>query len=272
MYLSYEDRSLATASSSVLCPSSTRSQAIFNSSWSCSLTVTALKHVKLLVLNSKLHILHIMVVILKSLTYFLRIQHKLLGIPAPSERLALDVRTPATTSSPCALIKNSPISLFSPVAGSRVNATPVPDSSFKLPNTIGITLTAVPQEYGISLSRRYTFARGLSQERNTASIASFNCSTGSDGKSVPNWFLYSALNCSANSFKICCCQVNVVFNAFFFFHLVDELLEIFLTNFHNYVREHLDETSVGIIYETLECWIWVTSDHSCYYFVIQTKV
>ena len=41
-------------------------------------------------------------------------------------------------------------------------------------------------------------ARGLSHERNTASIASFNCSTGSDGKSVPNWFLYSALNCSAN--------------------------------------------------------------------------
>ena len=51
---------------------------------------------------------------------------------------------------------------------------------------IGITLTAVPQEYGISLSRRYTFARGLSQERNTASIASFNCSTGSDGKSLPS--------------------------------------------------------------------------------------
>ena len=28
------------------------------------------------------------------------------------------------------------MSFFSPVAGSRVNATPVPDSSFKLPNTI----------------------------------------------------------------------------------------------------------------------------------------
>ena len=37
-----------------------------------------------------------------------------------------------------------------------------------LPNAIICTLTAVPQEYGISLSRRYTFALGLSQERNTA--------------------------------------------------------------------------------------------------------
>ena len=63
---------------------------------------------------------------------------------------------------------------------------PAPELLFKLPNTIGITLTAVPHEYGISLSRRYTFARGLSHERKTASIASFNCSTGSEGNSVPN--------------------------------------------------------------------------------------
>ena len=32
---------------------------------SCSLTVTALKHVELLVLNGELHILHIMIVVLK---------------------------------------------------------------------------------------------------------------------------------------------------------------------------------------------------------------
>ena len=98
-------------------------------------------------------------------------------------------------------MRNSPISLFSPVAGSRVNATPVPELLFKLPNTIGITLTAVPHEYGISLSRRYTFARGLSHERKTASIASLSCSTGSDGKSSPSCFLYSALNCSARSLR-----------------------------------------------------------------------
>ena len=40
------------------------------SSRSGSLTVTALKHVKFFVLYSKLHILHIMVVILKDITYF----------------------------------------------------------------------------------------------------------------------------------------------------------------------------------------------------------
>ena len=111
--------------------------------------------------------------------------------------MCIGVRTPATTSSPCAFVRNSPNSPFSPVAGSRVNATPVPQSSPMLPNAIICTLTAVPQEYGISLSRRYTFARGLSQERNTAFTAPISCSFASDGKSVPIFSLYSALNCDA---------------------------------------------------------------------------
>ena len=64
------------------------------------------------------------------------------------------VRTPATTSSPCAFIRNSPNSFFSPVAGLRVKATPVPLSSPMLPNTIDWTLTAVPHEEGMSFMRR----------------------------------------------------------------------------------------------------------------------
>ncbi len=68
--------------------------------------------------------------------------------------IGIGVRTPATTSSPWAFMRNSPMSRFSPVAGSRVNATPVPELLFKLPNAIICTLTAVPQLYGMSLSRR----------------------------------------------------------------------------------------------------------------------
>src|SRR5580698_8714394 len=52
---------------------------------------------------------------------------------------------PATTSSPCALLRYSPKSTRSPVFGSRVKATPVPESSPIFPKTISITLTAVPQ-------------------------------------------------------------------------------------------------------------------------------
>ena len=55
------------------------------------------------------------------------------------------VRTPATTSSPWALMRYSPNRAFSPVAGLRVKATPVPEVGPKLPKTMDCTLTAVPQ-------------------------------------------------------------------------------------------------------------------------------
>ena len=46
------------------------------------------------------------------------------------------VLIPATTSSPCALIKYSPKKIFSPVDGSLVKQTPVPELSPVFPKTI----------------------------------------------------------------------------------------------------------------------------------------
>ena len=100
------------------------------------------------------------------------------------------------------MIKYSPYIPFSPVAGSRVNATPVPDVSPMLPNTIACTFTAVPQFPGISFILLYTIALGLSQLLNTALTAPINCSVGSCGNSSPFMFsLYTALNLFTNSFK-----------------------------------------------------------------------
>ena len=61
---------------------------------------------------------------------------KLSGISSTISAIFLGVRTPATTSSPCASIRYSPYRTFSPVAGSRVNATPVALFSPKFPNTM----------------------------------------------------------------------------------------------------------------------------------------
>ncbi len=66
-----------------------------------------------------------------------------------SSAIGSGVRMPATTSSPCALVRNSPYSSAVPVAGLRVNATPVAQSSPRLPNTIACTLTAVPIATGM---------------------------------------------------------------------------------------------------------------------------
>ena len=61
---------------------------------------------------------------------------------------------PATTSSPCAFSRYSPKTVRSPVAGSRVKATPVPESSPMLPYTIETTFTPVPRCSGIRLTLR----------------------------------------------------------------------------------------------------------------------
>ena len=64
------------------------------------------------------------------------------------------VRMPATTSSPWALGSHSPKKTLSPVAGSRVKATPVALCPPMLPKTMAWTLTAVPQSSGILFSLR----------------------------------------------------------------------------------------------------------------------
>ncbi len=70
----------------------------------------------------------------------------------------------------------------SPVAGSRVNATPVAEVSPMFPKTIRCTVTAVPKVSGIPYSLRYAAARSPIQESKTAPMASSSCSLGSSGK------------------------------------------------------------------------------------------
>ena len=111
------------------------------------------------------------------------------------------VRTPDTTSSPCAFTRKSPLGSGAPVISSRENATPVAQSSPLLPNTICCTFTAVPHSSGSRLMRRYSTARGPIQESNTARIACLSWSCGSWGKSSPVWSLKIPLNDSVSALR-----------------------------------------------------------------------
>ncbi len=71
-----------------------------------------------------------------------------------SSRMSRGVRTPLTTSSPCASGRKSPLGSGAPVTSSRVKTTPEPDVGPLLPKTICWTLTAVPQASGMRLMRR----------------------------------------------------------------------------------------------------------------------
>src|SRR2546422_491509 len=99
--------------------------------------------------------------------------------------MGFGVRMPATTSSPCALSRYSPYTAFSPVAGLRVKATPVPEVGPRFPNTMVCTLTAVPRSWGILLKLREVMARGLFHDSNTAWMAISSCCQGSSGNAWP---------------------------------------------------------------------------------------
>ena len=60
------------------------------------------------------------------------------------------MRVPATTSSPWALMRNSPKSPESPVAGFRVKPTPVALRSPRFPKTMAMTVQAVPRSWAMS--------------------------------------------------------------------------------------------------------------------------
>ena len=90
--------------------------------------------------------------------------------------MSFGVRTPDTTSSPCAFTRKSPEGSLAPVISSRLNATPLQLESPLFPNTICWTLTAVPHSSRMRLMRRYSTARAPIQESNTARIACPSCS------------------------------------------------------------------------------------------------
>ncbi len=111
------------------------------------------------------------------------------------------VLVPATTSSPWAFRRYSPTNSFSPVEGSLVKATPVPESCPMLPKTMLWTLTAVPQEAGMLFSLLYDSALALFQDWKTAPMAPHNCSRGSSGNSTFNFALMSDLKAATSSFR-----------------------------------------------------------------------
>ena len=76
------------------------------------------------------------------------------GISVFSAAMGLVARVPATTSSPWALVSQSPSSVASPVVTLRVVRTPVPEPAPMLPNTIVWMLTAVPRSWAMPAALR----------------------------------------------------------------------------------------------------------------------
>ena len=85
-------------------------------------------------------------------------------------------------------------------------------------------------------------------------------------------FLIFCLELLGKLLEVVCGQLGVERDASGFLHLVDELLEVFLADFHNDVGEHLDEAAVGVVNKALELRIGVACDHCSNDIVVKTQI
>ena len=159
---------------------------------------------------------------------------------------------PETTSSPCAFWRKSPEGSGAPVVSSRLKATPEPDASPLLPNTICCTLTAVPQSSGMRFRRRYSTARSPFQESKTAWIAWRSCSRGSCGNSSPVCASKIRLNVAVSARRSVGVELGVEPHAPLApsARWIARLEPLALDAAHD-VAEHLHEPPVGVPAEAL---------------------
>ena len=238
------------------------------SSLSSSLTVTCLQHVQFLVLNSKLHILHISVVIFQSLAnlYELSVSFRELlfhlsdrhrSTNAGNNVLALCVDQELTHQFLLACSRvtcegNTSTTVIAHVTESHglyvYSSTPgVRDI---VVTTVYVCTRVIPgTEYGFN-SAHQLFLRIIRE-------------IGTD------FFFVFSLELSCQLFQILSGKLNVESNTFFSFHLIDELFKVFLTNFHNYIRVHLDKSSVAVPSPTRIAGLFSNCFNNCF---VQTKV
>ena len=156
-----------------------------------ALSVARLEDVELAALDRELDVLHVAEALLESLAAR---AGALRTPPASSPRANRRGPSPRSAAA-CGCRRRRPRpgrsggtrrrTFLSPVAGLRVNATPVAQSSPRLPKTIACTVTAVPHVSGMWLSLRYVARPLVVPRRNTAPIAPQSCFRGSSGNRLP---------------------------------------------------------------------------------------
>ena len=236
-----------------------------------SLTVPALQHEELLVFNGEFHILHVVIVVFQCIT---NLDEFSVCIREFLFHLCNRHRSPNAGNNVFALCVDQEFTHQLLFTGSRVTGKCNTSTRFVVQVT----------EY-----HRHYVNSGTPAVRNVVVTTVYVCS-----RVVPA--TEYSLDCELQLFnrirrEVCaqlvlilslelfsqCLQVRssqfyVELYALFSLHLVDQLFKVLLTNFHNNVREHLNETSVGVIYETLESRIRIALDHCSNNVVVQTEV
>ena len=238
------------------------------SSLSCSLTVTCLQHVQFTMFYSKLHILHISVVSFQSFANFFELfecfrellfhlgnMHRCTNTGNYVFTLCICQEFAEQTVVTCCRVTcecytgTTVITHVTECHHLYVNCCS-PGIRNIVITTIYVSTWVIPRtEYSFD-SAHQLFLR-ICREFSS------------------DFFFVFSFELISQLFQIFCCQFNVLFYASVSFHFVDQLFEVFFSYFHNYVRVHLDKSSVAIPCPTR---ISGMSCQNFYYFFIQTQV
>ena len=233
-----------------------------------TLAVTGLEHVQLAVLHGKLHVLHVVVVILQTLADFLElleglgelVSHLLDGhggTHAGHHVLALGVGQELAHE---LLLAGGGVT-GKGYAGAAVVAHVAEGHGLHVdggaPGAGNVVHAAVNNGAGVVPGTEH----GLDSAHELLLRISWEVRT--DLRLVLSLELVSQL------LKILSVQLNVLLNALLSLHLVDKLFKILLTNFHNYVRIHLNESSVAV---PSPSWVIRLSSDSLNNFFVKTEV
>ena len=210
-----------------------------------TLTVTGLEHVEFTVFDGELHVLHVSVVVLKFVSdaeeLIVDLRHGLFD--------GVDVhRSTDTGNDVFALGVHQNFREELVFTGSRVTGER---------NTGTGGVTHVAEGHHLDVDRGTPGIRDVvvtSVNVRTGVVPgtenSFDCFEELDFRVRREFFadlvLVLFLELEGEFLEVLSVEVDVLSDALLLFHVVDELLEIFLADFHDDVGEHLDETSVAV--------------------------
>ena len=236
-----------------------------------TLAVAALEHVELAVLDGELHVLHVAVVLLKDvadldevgiclgeLLCHLGDGHR--GADAGDDVFALCVDEELAHQlllAGCGVTGESDAGAGILVQVAEYHGHDVDCSTPRVGDvivtTVDICSGVVPRT-----------------ENGTDGFVKLNLRVG--GEVLADLLLVLSLELLCELLEVCSAKLMVGLDTLGFLHLVDELLEVFLADFHNDVGEHLDEAAVGVVNKALELRIGVACDHCSNDIVVKTQI
>ena len=210
-----------------------------------ALAVTRLEHIELLVLDGELHILHVAVMIFEDLADFLEL---LVDLGEDFRHLGDGHRRADACNDVFALCVGEELAHEALLARSGVT---------REGNARTAVVAHVAERHHLDVDGGTPAVRDVVVHtvdvRTGVVPRTEDCLDrfeelllGIGGEVLAELVLVLGLELVGKLFEVVCRELDVLRDALLFLHLVDELFEVLLADFHNDVGEHLDESSVAV--------------------------